>query len=63
METLLFRIKTADNPHLEDEDLVAECMKQLMAKWPQVIGYQYERVDDAIHILMWGNLSAVQEEE
>lgn len=56
-DTLLFRIKTGKYPHLSDDDIVNECMDKLMEKWPQVKGYQYERVDDAIHILMWGDLN------
>lgn len=62
METLLFRIKTKDNPNLNDDEVVAECMEQLQKKWPQVKGYQYERVDDAINILLWGDLNAPEEE-
>ena len=63
METLLFRIRTADNPNLSDDEIVTECMEQLMRRWPQVKGYQYERQDDAIHVLMWGDLDKRPEEE
>lgn len=62
MDTLLFRINTDDNPHVTDEALVEDCMQRLMEKWPQVTGYQYERVGNAVHILMWGDLSTPQEE-
>lgn len=62
MQTLLFRIRTDTNTHLTDDELVADCMKRLMEKWPQVKGYQYERQEDSIHILLWGDLTAPKEE-
>lgn len=56
MNTLMLKIKTIENPHLSDDKIVDECMERLMAKWPQVKGYQFERVDGAINVLMWGDI-------
>jgi hypothetical protein len=63
MHTLLFRIRTKENSHLTDDQIVAECMDKLMAKWPQVKGYQYERQDECIQILMWGDIETGPQEE
>jgi hypothetical protein len=63
MQTLLFRIKTTENPHLTDDEVVAKCMKELMHRWPQVKGYQYERDGEAIQILLWGDINTSPEEE
>lgn len=57
MDTLLFRIRPASNPKLSDDEIVEECMRQLMERWPAVKGYQWERVEDSINVLMWGDLN------
>lgn len=62
METLLFRIKTEHNPKLSDDALVDECMDRLIQKWPMIEGYQYERVEKEILILLWGDLNGPRKE-
>jgi len=58
MKTLLLRVKTVDNPKLSDDEVVIQCMNMLMEKYPEVVGYQFERTDeDYINILMWGNIN------
>ena len=57
MTTLLLRIKSSDNPKLSDDEVVTECMQRLMEKYPQVTGYQFERLEgDYINVLLWGDL-------
>lgn len=58
MNDLLMHIKTTSdvNDHLRDDNIVHECMNSLIRKYPQITGYQYERVDGGINILLWGHL-------
>lgn len=56
MNTLLFSITTSPDNRYTDEELVSECMNGLMARWPEIAGYQWERDDDHINILMWGDI-------
>lgn len=56
----MMQIRTRANPSLSDDGVVKECMDRLMAEYPQITGYQYERVgDEFINILMWGDLKVV----
>lgn len=53
-DNLLMKVRIARNTELSDDKIVEECMNNLMEKYPQVAGYQYERPDaDHILILMW----------
>ena len=57
MSDMLLRLRIVNNPGLTDDQIVADCMGDLMARWPQVEGYQWERVGERIiQILMWGDL-------
>ena len=56
MNTLLMRVRKAENIKLNDDEFVEDCMTALMAKFPQVEGYTYERVEEFVHILMWGDI-------
>lgn len=63
MDTLLLRVRPAANPKLDDDEFVTESMQSLMERWPQIKGYQWERVDDSIQILMLGeDLTKVNKE-
>ncbi len=55
MQNMLVRIRTVKNIELSDDKFVAECMDRLQAKYPQVTGYNFERVgEEHINILFWG---------
>lgn len=61
MNSLLIHIKTTDevNTHLQQDKVVRECMEMLQNEYPgQIHGYQWERVDTGINIMMWGNINA-----
>lgn len=53
---MLFRINANGHDHLQDDTLVEVMMEKLMDKWPQITGYQWERVDGYINILLWGEI-------
>lgn len=56
MAELLFKVNTSKNKEMSDDEFVEHCMGKLMAKYPEISSYMYERVDEeVIHILLWGN--------
>ena len=57
MKHALYRLKTTKNANLDSDEFVESMMDDLMAKYPGIVGYQYERVDAIyIQILMWGDI-------
>ena len=57
MSELLFRVKTVNNPGLTDDRIVEDCMGFLTERYPQVQGYQWERLEEGVlQILMWGDI-------
>jgi hypothetical protein len=59
MKSILFHIKTTHdiNNHLQNDKTVRECMDMLSDKYPgKIEGYQWERVDTGINLLIWGNI-------
>lgn len=57
MKHALYRIKTVENTNLDKDEYVHEMMKTLMEKYPDIRGYQFERVDPIhIHVLIWGDI-------
>lgn len=57
MNTMLMQVKTNTNENLSDDQFVQECMDLLVEKYPEISGYQYERVDhETINIMIWGDI-------
>jgi hypothetical protein len=57
MTELLFRVKVINRPDLSDDRIVEDCMGMLTERYPQVQGYQWERLEEGVlQILMWGDL-------
>lgn len=57
MKHVLFKVKIHNNPELSDDRIVEDIMNRLMADYPQVKGYQYERVSpEQMNILLWGDI-------
>jgi len=56
METMLFRINASGHDALEDESLIKKMMEKLLAAQPKLAGYQWEREDGYINILVWGEI-------
>lgn len=57
MKDLMMKVTITQNPELQDDEVVSECMDKLMNLYPQIRGYMFERVTkDHINILMWGDL-------
>lgn len=58
MRDLLFKINTEKNySNLSDDDFVKECMELLTTKYPEISGYQYERINETeINLLIWGDI-------
>lgn len=53
MKTTVMRINTVNNPQARTDKAVQDCMEALMARYPQIKGYQYEFEGEKIVILMW----------
>ena len=53
-DNLLFRVRTHNNPKLNDDDFVRELVDKLTKKYPIVRTYQYERESDtSILLFIW----------
>lgn len=60
MKCALYRVKTTANSKLDQDEYVHQMMEDLMVKYPQITGYQFERVDPIhIQILLWGDIEIV----
>jgi len=60
MKHALFRVTTTGNKELDDDDFVESIMDRLLIDYPQIQGYQYERVTKQhINILIWGDIEIV----
>ena len=53
---MLFRINASGHDALEDESLIKKMMEKLLAAQPKLAGYQWEREDGYINILVWGEI-------
>jgi hypothetical protein len=57
----LFKIRTINAPHLDDDDFIETVMNRLLADYPQIVGYTYERVDsNYLNLLVWGEIEVVE---
>lgn len=56
MKDLLMRVRVDENIKLSDDQFVEDCMTALTLKYPQIVGYTYERSGADLLILMWGEL-------
>lgn len=58
---MLVRVKTKNNPNLNDEEFVVEVMDRLIKDYPAVKGYLWERKADYINLLIYGDIDIAKE--
>jgi hypothetical protein len=57
LNDLLLQVRTKENMLLSDDEYVTSMMDAMMDKYPQIVGYTWERMDDEfINILLWGDI-------
>lgn len=60
MKHALFKVRTENSEHLNDDEFVETVMNKLLNDFPQIESYQYERIDgEWLHILLWGDIEIV----